>query len=188
MLPYWDEQAYKSDINRSILNRNNFRLLIDKVPTVEYYVRTVNIPGITFGETAQAAGVGLDAFFPGDKASFDTLEVSFIVDEDLANFTEIYDWIDSIVPISNSKNFETYTDTAKTKTNVLASVNNDQNQYSDITLVINTNKNIPNRFIRFHDAFPISLSGIELESGSENEAVLATVEFRFTYYDINSTS
>ena len=49
-------------------------------------------------------------------------------------------------------------------------------------------KNIPNKFFRFHDAFPISLSGIELESGSDNETVLATVEFRFTYYDINSTS
>ena len=78
--------AIKTDINRSILNRNNFKLLIDKVPTVEYYVRTVNIPGITFGETVQAAGVGLDAFFPGDKASFDTLEVTFIVDEDLEDF------------------------------------------------------------------------------------------------------
>ena len=28
---------------------------------------------------------------------------------------------------------------------------------SDITLMINTNKNIPNKFFRFHDAFPINL-------------------------------
>ena len=91
----------KTDINKSILNKNNFRLLIDKVPTVEYYVRTVNIPGVQFGETVQSAGVGLDAFFPGDKASFDTLEVGFLVDEDLENFTEIYNLIDSIVPLSD---------------------------------------------------------------------------------------
>ena len=180
--------AYKSDISKSILNRNNFKLLIDKVPTVEYYVRTCNIPGVQFSEAVQAAGVGIDAFFPGDKASFDTLEVSFIVDEDLTNFQEIYDWIDSIVPISNSKNFETYTDTAKTKTNILASVDNDQNQYSDITLVINTNKNIPNRFIRFHDAFPISLGSIELESGADAEPAICTVSFRFTFYEIKTTS
>ena len=180
--------AIKTDINRSILNRNNFKLLIDKVPTVEYYVRTVNIPGITFGETVQAAGVGLDAFFPGDKASFDTLEVSFIVDEDLENFTEMYNWIDSIVPISNTKNFETYTDTARNKTNVLASIDNDLNQYSDITLVLNTNKNIPNRFIRFHDCFPVSLGSIELESGADAEPATVSVSFRFTYYEIKTTS
>ncbi len=180
--------AYKSDINKSILNRNNFRLLIDKVPTVEYYVRTCNIPGVQFSEAVQAAGLGIDAFFPGDKASFDTLEVSFIVDEDLENFTEMYNWIDSIVPISNTKNFETYTETAKNKSNVLASIDNDRNQYSDITLVVNTNKNIPNRFIRFHDAFPISLGSIELESGADAEPAICTVSFRFTFYEIKTTS
>ena len=31
-------------INKSILQKNNFRLLIDKVPTVEYFVRTANVP------------------------------------------------------------------------------------------------------------------------------------------------
>tara|TARA_B100000035_G_scaffold83304_1_gene69862 strand:+ start:708 stop:1253 length:546 start_codon:yes stop_codon:yes gene_type:complete len=180
--------AIKTDINRSILNRNNFKLLIDKVPTVEYYVRTVNIPGITFGETVQAAGVGLDAFFPGDKASFDTLEVTFIVDEDLENFAEMYNWIDSIVPLSDPKLFGTYTDTAVTKTNVTASIDNDLNQYSDITLVLNTNKNIPNRFIRFHDCFPISLGSIELESGADAEPATVSVSFRFTYYEIKTTS
>ena len=180
--------AYKTDINRSILNRNNFKLLIDKVPTVEYYVRTVNIPGITFGETVQAAGVGLDAFFPGDKASFDTLEVSFIVDEDLENFSEIYNWIDSIVPLSDPELYGTFTGTAKSNTNILQSVANDLNQYSDITLVINTNKNLPNRYIRFHDCFPIALGSIELESGADAEPALVNVSFRFSYYDIADKS
>ena len=180
--------AIKTDINRSILNRNNFKLLIDKVPTVEYYVRTVNIPGIQFGEVVQGAGVGLDAFFPGDKATFDTLEVSFIVDEDLGNFIEMYNWIDSIVPLSDPKLFGTYTEPAKNRTNVLASIDKDQNQYSDITLVLNTNKNIPNRFIRFHDCFPISLGSIELESGADAEPATVSVSFRFTYYEIKTTS
>ena len=84
--------AYKSDINKSILNRNNFRLLIDKVPTVEYYVRTSNIPGVQFSEAVQAAGLGLDAFFPGDKASFDTLEVSFIVNSNWLSNKYLHLW------------------------------------------------------------------------------------------------
>ena len=87
-------------INKSILNKNNFRLLIDKIPTVEYYVKTVNIPGLQFSEVAQPAGIGLDAFFPGDKVAFDTLDVTFLVDEDLENFKEVYDWMDSIVPLT----------------------------------------------------------------------------------------
>ena len=180
--------AYKSDINKSILNRNNFRLLVDKIPTVEYYVRTVNIPGVQFGETVQSAGVGLDAFFPGDKATFDTLEVSFLVDEDLGNFIEIYNWIDSIVPLSDPALYGSFTGTARDNRNRLASVDNDLNQYSDITLVINTNKNIPNRYIRFHDCFPTALGSIELESGADAEPALVNVSFRFSYYDIATNS
>ena len=100
----------------------------------------------------------------------------------------MYNWIDSIVPLSDPKLFGTYTETAKNRTNVLASIDNDQNQYSDITLVLNTNKNIPNRFIRFHDCFPISLGSIELESGADAEPATVSVSFRFTYYEIKTTS
>ena len=177
-----------TSINKSLLSKNNFRLLIDKVPNVEFFVKSVNIPGLTFTETVLAAGIGLDAFFPGDKIQFETLSVSFLVDEDLQNFKEIFDWMDSIVPVSDPKDFANYVASAKTETGTLSAIDNDMNQYSDITLVTNTNKNIPNKFFRFHDAFPISLSGIELESGADGETVLATVEFRFTYYDIESTS
>ena len=109
-------------------------------------------------------------------------------DEDLANFKEMYDWMNAIVPVSDPTAFANFTGTEKTATGNYSDVTNDLAQYSDITIVVNTNKNIPNKFFRFHDAFPISLSGIELQSGSETDAVVATVEFRFTYYDIESTS
>ena len=35
---------------------------------------------------------------------------------------------------------------------------------------------------------PTALSGMELKSGESGEAVTCTVTFRFTYYDIESTS
>lgn len=57
-----------------------------------------------------------------------------------------------------------------------------------VTLVVNTNKNIPNKYIRFYDAFPISLGGISFESGGDMEAVGVDVSFRFAYYEIESTS
>lgn len=175
-------------INKSILNRNNFRLLIDKVPTVEYFVKSVNIPGLTFSEAVQPAGLGLDAYFPGDKVVFEAMTVNFLVDEDLANFKEIYDWMNAIIPISKSSDFKSFTGSTSTATGVSSGATGLLQQYSDITLVTNTNKNIPNRYFRFHDAFPISLSGLELESGADGEPATATVEFRFTYYDIATTS
>lgn len=176
------------DINKSLLNKNNFRLLIDKVPTVEYYVQSVNIPGLQFTEVNQPFGIGVDAFFPGDKVTFDALSVTFLVDEDLENFKEMYDWMQAIVPVSSSSDFQSYVDSQKTTTGELSNINSDLNQYSQITLITNTNKNIPNKYFRFYDCFPISLGGLELLSGSESETVTCTVEFRFTYYDIKTTS
>lgn len=177
-----------TNINKSILNKNNFKLLIDKVPTVEYYVQTVTIPGMQFTETVQSAGIGLDAYFPGDKISFETLSVKFLIDEDLENYKEIYNWINSIVPISNPADYKNYTDTVTTDSGQFSSIDNNLNQYSDITLVLNTNKNIPNRYFRFYDCFPLSLGGLELQSGGENEPVSCEVTFRFSYYDINTSS
>lgn len=176
-----------ANINKSILNKNNFKLLIDKLPTVEYFVQSVSIPGLSFTEVEQGAGVGLDAFFPGDKVSFDNLEVTFLVDEDLENFKEVYDWINAIVPIHDPADFKAWTGSKSTR-GVLASVDNDLNQYSQITLVTNTNKNIPNKYFRFYDCFPTALGGMELKSGESGEAVTCTVTFRFTYYDIESSS
>ena len=175
------------DINKSILNKNNFRLIVDKCPTVEYFVRSVNIPGLTFTEVTQAAGVGLDAFFPGDKVFYETMSVEFLVDEDLVNFKEIYDWMDAIVPVRDTSLYKTYTSTTSTESKQYSGTDN-TSQTSDITLVTNTNKNLPNRYFRFHDCFPIGLSGLQLESGAEAEPVTTTVDFRFSYYEIESTS
>jgi hypothetical protein len=176
------------DINKSILNKNNFKLIIQKTPTVEYYAQTVTIPGLTFSETIQATGIGVDAYFPGDKISFDTLNVSFLVDEDLENYQEMYNWMTQIVPISDSKDYQTLTGSTMNTLGVSSQDENSQNLVSMITLVTNTNKNLPNRYFRFYDAFPISLGSLDMQSGSETEPVTCEVQFRFTFYEIKSTS
>tara|TARA_B110000438_G_scaffold300622_1_gene353460 strand:+ start:8059 stop:8595 length:537 start_codon:yes stop_codon:yes gene_type:complete len=176
------------DINKSILNKNNFRLLIDKVPTVEYYVQGVNIPGVSFDEVVQPAGVGVDGYFPGDKVSFDTLNVTFLVDEDLENYKEMYDWMSEIVPIANSDKYGELTGSTKNTLSVANQSGDALKAQSMITLVTNTNKNLPNRYFRFYDAFPIALGGLELLSGSETEPVTCEVQFRFTFYDIKTSS
>ena len=177
-----------AEINKSILNKNNFRLLVDKVPTVEYYVQTVSIPGLSFNETVQPIGVGVDAYFHGDKVEFETLNVSFLVDEDLKNYQEMYDWITQIVPVASPSDYERLTGGKKNTLGVSAMDGDDLKTTSQITLVTNTNKNIPNRYFRFYDAFPISLGSLELQSGAETAPVTCEVQFRFNFYEIQTKS
>ena len=176
------------DINKSILNKNNFKLLIQKVPTVEYFVQTVTIPGVTFEETVLPVGVGVDVYFHCDKVSFDTLNVSFLVDEDLKNYQEMYDWMTQIVPIANPSDYQSLAGSTMSTLGVSSHDGEDTNLTSQITLVTNTNKNIPNKYFRFYDCFPISLGSLELQSGSETAPVTCDVQFRFNFYDIKTTS
>ena len=161
------------DINKSILNKNNFRLIVDKCPTVEYFVRSVNIPGLTFTEVTQAAGVGLDAFFPGDKVFYETMSVEFLVDEDLVNFKEIYDWMDAIVPVRDPSLYKTYTSTTSTESKQYSGTDN-TSQTSDITLVTNTNKNLPNRYFPYLVlCLPITKNGIPLLFSSTPSSIVS---------------
>ena len=175
-------------INKSILQKNNFRLLIDKVPTVEYFVRTANVPGISFSETPVATGIGLDAYFPGDKVEFETLNVTFLVDEDLENYQEMYNWMTQIVPVADSADYQRLTGSTMNTLGVSGSDQKGENLVSQITLVTNTNKNIPNRYFRFYDAFPISLGSLEMQSGSETAPVTCDIQFRFNFYEIKDKS
>jgi hypothetical protein len=177
-----------TDINKSILNKNNFRLLIEKVPTVEYYVQTVSIPGLSFNETVQPIGVGVDAYFHGDKVEFETLNVTFLVDEDLKNFQEMYNWITQIVPVADPSDYERLTGGKKNTLGVSQMDGDELKTSSQITLVTNTNKNIPNRYFRFYDAFPISLGSLEMQSGAETAPVTCDVQFRFNFYEIETKS
>ncbi len=177
-----------TEINKSILNKNNFRLLIEKVPTVEYYVQTVSIPGLSFNETVQPIGVGVDAYFHGDKVEFETLNVTFLVDEDLKNFQEMYNWITQIVPVADPSDYERLTGGQKNTLGVSSMDGDETKTSSQITLVTNTNKNIPNRYFRFYDAFPISLGALEMQSGAETAPVTCDVQFRFNFYEIETKS
>ena len=69
-----------------------FKFSIIKLPKVEYFCTTANVPGITLGTSAQATPFK-DIPIPGDKLDYDTLNIQFLVDENLENYREIHGWL-----------------------------------------------------------------------------------------------
>ena len=92
--------------NKNFLSPTGFKFVLNRAPKVVFFSNQANIPGLNLGTTEQNTYL-TDIPVPGDKIQFQDLNLRFLVDEDLENFTEMYNWIDSIVPISNTKNFET---------------------------------------------------------------------------------
>ena len=72
-----------------------FRFSISKLPKVEYFCTAANIPGISLGSAEQPTPLK-DIPIPGDKLSYDNLEITFLIDENLENYREIHGWLTGI--------------------------------------------------------------------------------------------
>ena len=69
-----------------------FRFKCTKLPQVEFFCQSANIPGISLGSGTQPTSL-VDVPIPGDKITYQDLSITFIVDENLNNYKEIHDWL-----------------------------------------------------------------------------------------------
>ena len=176
-----------------------FRFKMTKLPTVEFFVQSANIPGITLGDTTLPTPLK-DISMPGDKLTYQTLEVSFLVDENLNNYKEIHDWMIGLGFPDNHKQFQdlqsTGSDrfpgssrsTAVTGTSVPQPLN-EGGIYSDATLTVLNSKNIAKTEIRFKNVYPTSLGSLSYDvKQSDVDYLSAAISFNYTNYEIVQVS
>ena len=173
-----------------------FKFSILKLPKVEYFCTSVNVPGITLGGNITQQTPFKDIPLPGDKLTYEPLRMSFIVDENLENFQEIHGWLiglgfprdysefQNLVSSGNdrfpAKNQSVSTEIGKVKYGAI----NVGGTYSDATLTILTSKNNPQLEVRFKNLFPTSLTGLDYnQQATDVEYLTATVDFNYEIYD-----
>ena len=164
--------------NLNYLTPVNFDLLIQKLPKTRYFCTGVNIPSINFSEALMDKKLAIKSALPGDKITFDPLTVKFVVDEDMKNYQEIFNWIVNIGAPSDHSQFN-----QRERADGL-DMKGDRNLYSEIQISILSNKNNPVVRTTLHDAFPLSLSGLTYTT-QETDAVYLTadVSFAYSYYE-----
>jgi hypothetical protein len=172
-----------------------FRFKMTKLPTVEFFVQTANIPGITLGDTTMPTPLK-EISMPGDKLTYQTLEVSFLVDENLNNYKEIHDWMTGIGFPEDHKQFAdvlaTGSDRFSGSTASTAAVGSGKPAplseggiYSDATLIVLNNKNIAKTEIRFQNVYPTSLGSLSYDiKASDVDYLQVSASFNYMYYDI----
>ena len=141
--------------NLNQLSVVGFEVNIARLPNVEFFCQRVNVPGVILGETAEANPF-MNTPLEGDTLTYESLTISFILDEDIQNYIEIYNWLTAIgfpkdytqfAGLRRTENFPTQTDSL----------------YSDIDIMLLTNKSNVNYKISFHDIFPTSLSSLNFD-------------------------
>jgi len=156
-----------------------FRLIFNKFPNVEYLSYSVNIPGVSLGEIIQPTPL-LDLRLPGDKLTFDPLTLNFIVQENLANYIEIYNWM---FGIGHPQSLDSYKSIARSSPNN----SNRVNIYSDATLFILSNKQNPIAKVTFVDVYPTALSPLQYDASVTDVTPITTdVTLNYSYYKLEA--
>jgi len=172
-----------------------FKFNIIKLPKVEYFVTSVNVPGISMGTTTQATMLR-DLPGPGDKLSYEALTLSFLVDEHLENYREIHGWLTGLGFPRDHSEFKTLQDAGTDRfptssgnvSTEIGKVNNtapdEGSTFSDATLMILSSKNNAIVEVRFRDIFPVSLGGLDYEQQAGDVEYLTTsVTFNYKLYE-----
>ena len=165
-----------------------FRFQILKIPNVEYFTTEVNLPGIAFSGDAIMNTRYTAMPFMGDTINFSPLELQFIVQEDLSNWKEIYDWMTGIGFPKNNKQFETAINQGNEdnpRPTTGSSRANPSVLTTDATLTVLTNKNNAVLQVNFKNIYPTSLSGLPFDTKDEGATQLtASVTFNYDIYEI----
>ena len=172
-----------------------FRFKCSKLPKVEFFCQSANIPGIGLG--VASIDTPLKSIpFPGDEVTYQDLAISFLVDENLENYKEIHDWIIGLGFPQNHTQFSDLRATSSDRFPGTSSSNAitgqatanplpESGMYSDATLTILNSKNIAVTEIRFHNIFPTSLGSLSYDvQASDVNYLAAAVDFSYMYYEI----
>jgi hypothetical protein len=153
------------------LSSAGFKIIFKRLPHVEFFSNKILLPSVTTNAVKQ--DTPLRAFYAvGDHLAYADLDLTFIIDENMKNYREIYDWLKGIGSPDSLDQYDQLKDSA----------DGDQ---SDITvLILDSHKN-PNLEVTFKNAMPIGLTPVSLDLS--NQDVLypeATVTMRYDAFDI----
>ena len=143
-----------------------FRFTMNRTPNTTYFCQTASIPSVTLTDVAMP-----NPFVPikaPSKMEFDDLSITFVVDENLTNWLEIYNWMRSCTNVENYDEFRS-PNTHLTTANMI---------------VLNSGKQ-PRLNVTFEGLYPKNLSSIDFSSVLiDPEPIQSTATFGYRSYYI----
>ena len=135
-----------------------FRFDVAALPNTSFFIQTVNLPGIALEAQTVAVPQLQNVSRHTGIITYEALDVTFMIDEYLKNWQEVYEWMIS-----------------------------DVNKYTSAVLTIVSSSMNPTMEIHFKDIFPTALSAISFDSTTTDPVYqVATVSFNYTEYIIKN--
>ena len=135
-----------------------FKFDIAALPNTSFFIQTVNLPGITLEAQVMATPQLQNFSRHTGVITYEALDVTFMIDEYLKNWQEIYEWMIG-----------------------------EENKYTSAVLTILSSAMNPTMEIHFKEIFPTSLSAISFDSTTTDPVYqVATISFNYTEYIIKN--
>lgn len=162
--------------NKNYLQPTGFKIVISRenYPNLEFFAQSINHPDVTLtGPNIPYPRIE-NVNFPGDALGYSELGISFILDEEIESYTELYNWMVGIV------NNDFVPQQGRTQR-----VNPQVPTQADISISILSSHNNENKRILYKGCNPTSLSGLQLTSiAASVEYLTFDGSFSFTSFDI----
>lgn len=161
------------------LRPNSFKFQIAKLPNVTFTCQSANLPQLSLGAAMQQTPF-VDIPHPGDKVSFGEFIIQFLINEDMSNYKELYDWVASIGVPSGGDQYGQLTRRAN-----VYNPEKYNNAFSDAALLILDSNNRPVVRLNFEDLWPTSVEGLNFDiTSSGMEYFVGTASFRYKVFTI----
>lgn len=161
--------------SKNLLSPLVFKFVIKRAPNVNFYIQSVSLPGLMLDQV-ETSNPFVQYPVPGDHLYYEELGIHFKAQEDLSDWLEIHNWLRDMGFPNDWSEYANIASQPKTSGLGIR---------SDLSLLIaDSNKNFSFEAV-FKDAFPISLSNIQLDTTTPRiPYVDLFASFRYTSYDI----
>ena len=152
-------------INRNFLSPVGFKLDLELFAGVDFFCQSASIPEISMSFAQVPTPYRNIPIAGSGGVDFGDLQVRFIIDEDLVNYTSVHNWIRKF-GLSDGRADE-------------------KDQYSRALLHVLSSHNNTNHIVEFTNLFPVSLTGVPFDASiTDIEYLTADVTFKYEKYNI----
>ena len=158
--------------NTNLAQVTKHLLVFQRIPTVQYFCQSVNIPGVSVSGISRSTPF-TDLWYPSTKMEYNQFDITFLVDEGLTTWKTLQDWFRAV---ASPKSFD--------EKNTLLQLQGGS-KFSDATVTLLSALNNSIAQVYFHNLFPLSLGDLTFDTTQSADNILtSTATFRYDYYDL----
>ncbi len=180
----WSNQQ-PSDLD--YLKPNGFKFQIHNLPNVSYFCQAANIPAIQLGAPTMPTPLS-DLPVPGDKLGYGDLVIRFLVQENMRNYIELYNWLIGLGFPNDRQEYKNWNESQRYRFPAVADKRlGALGNFSDADFFVLDSDNNPNVKITYYDVFPVSLEALDFDiSSGRADYLVGIAAFKYRHYTIEA--